>query len=146
MGELKIKRQIIMNNRKQSLIPTFTNVLDNIFNDDFFNARTFPTNAPAFNIKEEANGFAIELAAPGLNKEDFNIELKNGLLSISTEKKVEDKEEKENYIRKGFSYQSFKRSFQLPKTVDATKVGANYENGVLTLSLPKKEEAKELAK
>ena len=134
-----------MNNRKQSLLPTFTNVLDNIFNDDFFTARPV-VNAPAFNIKEEKDGFAIEIAAPGLKKEDFNVELKNGLLTISAEQKTEEKETKEKYIRRGFSYQSFKRSFQLPKTVDATKVSANYESGILTLALPKKEEAKELAK
>jgi HSP20 family protein len=122
------KDKIIMNNRKQSLLPTFTNVLDNIFNDDFFAARPV-VNAPAFNIKEEKDGFAIEIAAPGLKKEDFNVELKNGLLTISAEQKTEDQE-----------------TFQLPKTVDATKVSANYESGVLTLALPKKEEAKELAK
>lgn len=130
-----------MNNRKQAFFPTINNVFDSFFKDDFF---TTNANIPAFNVKESNDGFVLELAVPGLTKEDFNIELKNGLLSVHTERKVEENTSDEKYIRKGFNYQSFKRAFRLPKSIDANAVSASYENGVLSLALPKKEEAKVL--
>lgn len=102
------------------------------------------TNIPAVNIRETQEGFEVEMAAPGMSKKDFNIELDNNLLTISSEKQHENEQkENERFTRREFSYQSFKRSFSLPKdVVDADKIAARYENGVLQLHIPKKEEAK----
>jgi len=100
-------------------------------------------NLPAVNIKENEEGWHLEVAAPGLKKEDFKINLDQHVLTIATEIK-DEKEVKENgYTRKEFGYSSFKRSFELPKNiVDEEHINAKYENGVLYLSIPKKEEAK----
>ena len=102
------------------------------------------TTLPAVNVKEKDNGFEIEMSAPGLKKEDFNVELTNNVLTISCEKKEEDetKDEDGKYTRREFSYQSFSRSFNLPDTVDYEKIDAKYEDGILTLSIPKMEEVK----
>ncbi len=121
--------------------------------DDFFatdwlggttNISRIGFNTPAVNVQETDNDFKVELAAPGLSKEDFNIELDNDTLIISSQTKSE-KETKENagkYTRKEFSYGSFKRSFNLPEIVDNASIEAIYENGVLAVIIPKKEEAK----
>lgn len=117
--------------------------------DDWF-SRDFNTllnenarwTTPSVNIKETDDHFGLEVAAPGLKKSDFNIELDNGLLTISSEKKVEDTQDEGHYTRKEYSYQSFKRTFTLPDSVDATGISAVYEDGILNVVLPKKEEAK----
>jgi HSP20 family protein len=100
---------------------------------------------PAVNIKETENSFILELGAPGYEKEDFKIEVENGLLSIQAEKKQETKEEKDNYSRKEFSYQSFQRSFNLSEQIDEEDIKANYKNGILYIELGKlsQEELKE---
>lgn len=123
------------------LFPTF---FDDFFGKDMFNTRL--ANAansfmPAVNIREDENAYFIELAAPGLDKKDFKLELDNDLLTISYEKQ-EEKEEKGEYTKREFSYQSFKRSFNLPKSVENNKIAAQYVDGVLNLEIPKKEEAK----
>ncbi len=102
------------------------------------------TSIPAVNIRETNDSFEVEMAAPGMTKKDFKIELDNNLLTIYSEMQQEmEKKEGERYTRKEFSYQSFQRSFTLPKeVVDPEKINARYENGVLHLSIPKKEEAK----
>lgn len=101
------------------------------------------TTLPAVNIKEDDDGFEVEMSAPGLEKEDFNIELNNSVLTISSEKKVENEtKEGQQFTRREFSYQSFCRSFNLPDTVESEKIEARYENGILKLTIPKKEEAK----
>jgi HSP20 family protein len=97
------------------------------------------TNLPSVNITEDEKNFKFELAAPGLEKKDFKVETDNGTLTISSEKEKESKEEKENYCRREFSYSSFSRSFQLPENSLPEKIDAKYENGVLKLTLPKKE-------
>ena len=98
---------------------------------------------PAVNIKEGAEEFEVNIAAPGLTKSDFKIELNNDLLTISSEKKDEKEVRNgEQFTRKEFSYQSFTRSFTLPHSVDGENIGAKYENGILNLVIPKKEEAK----
>lgn len=94
---------------------------------------------PDANIIENHKDFKIELAAPGLEKKDFKVEVDNGILTISSEKKEEKKEEHENYWKKEFSYNSFRRSFKLPENSIPDKVDAKYENGVLRVTLPKKE-------
>ena len=97
---------------------------------------------PAVNIHESENEFAVELAAPGMKKSDFKIEVENGVLTVSAEKESEMNEEKNNYTRKEFSYSSFKRSFTMPDSVNTEQISATYQDGVLTLGLPKKEESK----
>lgn len=94
---------------------------------------------PEANIIENGKDFKIELAAPGLERNDFKVEVNNGVLTISAEKKEEKKEEKENYKRREFSYNSFTRSFTLPENSVPDKIDAKYENGILRITLPKKE-------
>ena len=97
---------------------------------------------PPANIIEKNDFYQIELAAPGMEKADFNVKLDGKILTISTEKKEEVKPENEKMIRKEFSYKSFNRSFTLDEKIDATNITARYENGILKLELPKKEEVK----
>ena len=113
---------------------------DDFFNDDFF---TKDSLMPAMNVKENDDNFEIELAAPGFTKDDFEVTLDNDGLHISAEKKEEQEEKKEDYLRKEFSYNSFKRSLKLPDSVNLDKdVKAKYTKGILKLGLVKKEEAK----
>ncbi len=92
---------------------------------------------PAVNIKETENSFVIELGAPGYEKSDFKLEVENNVLTISAERKAEEKEEKENYSRREFSYQSFQRSFTLSDQVDDDAIKASYSNGILHIELDK---------
>ncbi len=114
---------------------------DSLFNE-FFNNSYSPALSPSANIKETDTAYAIELAIPGFTKDNFKIEVRDRVLEVSSVSDTAHEEKKENYIRKEFSYSSFNRTFRLPRTVDADQISATYENGVLTLDLPKKEEAK----
>ncbi|KIC93876.1 Hsp20/alpha crystallin family protein [Flavihumibacter solisilvae] len=119
------------------------NLLDEIFNTPFFGREFQPSfQHPAVNIVETADGYHLELNAPGRNKEDFKVSQENGLLSISFEEKKENKEEDLKVIRREFRLASFKRSFTLDEKVDAENIQAKYENGLLKLYLPKKAEVK----
>ena len=126
-------------------------LFDDFFNRDFFdgglsNYSDTNTSIPKVNVKETKDNFEVEVAAPGMNKNDFKIQLDGNTLSISSEKsdQREENNEDEKYSRREFSYQSFQRTFTLPKdVVDADKIEAKYENGLLHLVIPKKEEAKE---
>jgi HSP20 family protein len=100
------------------------------------------SSTPAVNIIEGKDDFKIEVAAPGLSKEDFRINLDNDLLTISANKEVKNEEQNETYTRREFSYSSFCRSFTLPETVDGEKISASQKEGILTIHVPKKEEAK----
>lgn len=101
------------------------------------------TTIPSVNIKENADAFMVEVAAPGFEKGDFKIELNLNTLSISSEKKVENEtREGEVFTKREFSYQSFSRSFTLPQIADGDRIEANYQNGILTVLIPKREEAK----
>lgn len=95
--------------------------------------------APSVNITENPKDFVVELAAPGLEKKDFKVEADKDLLTISAEKKTEEKKETKNYSRREFSYNSFSRSFNMPDNTLPDKITAEYQNGVLKLTLPKKE-------
>ncbi len=123
-------------------------LFDRFFENDLFdwsnrNFSVTNTTLPAVNISETDNDFLLEVAAPGLTKSDFKIELKNDLLTISSDKKVEkEKEEGPQFTRREFSYQSFSRSFTMPLSGDGDKISAKYEDGILTVTIPKKEEAK----
>lgn len=96
---------------------------------------------PAVNIKENEDSFEILLAAPGLTKEDFAIEIDENILKISSDIKQTEEVKEEKFSRREFSFSSFKRAFTLPETVNENKIEASYVNGILKLSLPKKEEA-----
>ena len=102
------------------------------------------TSVPAVNIMETENEFKVEVAAPGMEKKDFNINLDNNVLTISSEKEEtnEDKDKKGNYTKREFSYSSFARSFTMPDSVNIDKIAAAYKDGVLNITLPKREEAK----
>ena len=125
--------------RNSMMLPSLMN---EIFKPDWFGGmENFGFNLPAVNIKENEKDFELELAIPGRKKEDFNIEVDEHVLTISAETKSEEDVKEENYTRKEFSYESFKRSFTLPETVNEDKINAAYEDGVLKFTLPKKEEA-----
>jgi HSP20 family protein len=112
--------------------------------DRFFGTEPYFKNlerVPSANIKEQDDRFEVQLAAPGMDKKDFKVEIANNILTISAEKKMEKTEEKENYTRREFSYDSFSRSFELPTTVNEDGIDAQYKDGLLTLTLPKKQEA-----
>jgi len=115
-----------------------------LFNWENNNFSTTSTTLPSVNIKETSDNYEVEVAAPGLDKNDFKVSLDGSLLTISSEKENQQVSEEENFTRREFSYQSFQRSFELPKNVvDEDKISARYENGLLYLSIPKKEEAKQ---
>ncbi|MFN8257653.1 MAG: Hsp20/alpha crystallin family protein [Bacteroidales bacterium] len=99
-------------------------------------------SVPAVNISEKDDRFEIELAAPGMEKSDFRININNDLLTIKSEKNYKDEVSNSNYSRKEFSYSAFERSFTLPDNVDSDNIKAGYVNGILNLEIPKKEEAK----
>lgn len=123
--------------------PHFGNVLEELFNQFPANWGKDSQNSFAtvpVNIHETKEGYHVELNAPGRNKEDFKVNLENGLLTISYEKKEEAENKDYKTIRKEFSYRSFKRSFSLDDKINAAGIQAKYENGVLKLYLPKKEE------
>lgn len=136
--------------RNGSLLNSFPLLFDDFFNRDLFNWNSdnfsdTNTTIPAVNIKETPENYEVEVAAPGMTKKDFKVELDGNSLTISSEKsnQKEDREE-ERYFRREFSYQSFQRTFTLQKdVVDVDKIEAKYENGLLHLLIPKKEEAKQ---
>ena len=133
---------------------SYFNPLPTLF-DDFFNRDVFNwnnsnfsdtnTTIPAVNIKETTENYEVEVAAPGMNKKDFKIELDGNVLSITSQRSNQREErDEEKYYRKEFSYQSFQRTFNLQKeVVDVENIQAKYENGLLHLVIPKKEEAKQ---
>lgn len=100
---------------------------------------------PAVNIVEDKNDYKVSLAVPGMKKDDFNIDVEGNMLTISSEKEESKEEKDEKYNRKEYSYSSFSRSFTLPEEVNKEKIEAKYEDGLLKLMLPKKEEVKKLA-
>ena len=107
--------------------------------DRDFNSWDLHSNIPTVNVVENTKDYRLEMAVPGKDKKDFKIKVENHELTISSEKKDEVKEKKENYMRREFSYSSFSRTFRLPDNCIAEKIEAKYENGILILTLPKKE-------
>jgi HSP20 family protein len=126
----------------------YPSLFDRIFENDLFdwsnrNFSNTNTTLPAVNVKESIDGFEVEMAAPGLTKNDFKIELDHDVLTISSEKQAENEtDNNKQFTRREFSYQSFTRSFTLPNSASSENIGAKYENGVLRVFIPKKEEAK----
>lgn len=127
------------------IFPAFSKMVDDFVGHDVMDWATsgFPLanlTMPAVNIKETETGYRVEVAAPGMKKEDFKIEIDNGLLTISSEKKVENtQKEGERFTRREFSYHSFRRSFAMPKDqIDEDKINAKYEEGILRVDVPKR--------
>ncbi|WP_439584437.1 Hsp20/alpha crystallin family protein [Dyadobacter bucti] len=120
--------------------------LNGFFGKDLFhefNTPAFSGSVPAVNVVESTEVFRIELAAPGLQKSDFKLNLEKNQLTISAQKEQKNEENNEKYTRKEFKYTSFQRTFTLPNSVDGDKIEANYAEGILYVALPKREEAKE---
>jgi len=132
-----------------SWFPSFSSLFDNFFGGNLvdWNSSNFAgenSTLPAVNVKETENNFQLEVAAPGMKKEDFRINYNNGRLTISSEKEANQEEkEGEKVTRKEFYYQSFQRSFNVAEeVVDADKIEAKYKDGILHVTFPKREEAK----
>ena len=124
--------------------PVF-NLLENFFGrdiNDVLGSRETNGTVPAVNIKENEDLFVVEVAAPGMQKENFEVNLNHNVLTISSHVENNNEEKKEHYTRREFSYSSFQRSFTLPNTVDVEKIEAKYNNGLLCITIPKREEAK----
>jgi len=130
--------------RNEDLFPRWNSFFDN----DWLGLPNFGqasnTSVPAVNIIDTVDSYNIEMAAPGMKKSDFEVNLDNGLLTISSEQKSEssDKDQNGNYTRREFNYSSFSRAFNLPDSAEAEKITASYNDGVLHIAIPKKEEAK----
>ena len=129
------------NNKKNGLVPGFNDVFDSIFNDTFFSDRVI-SRLPAVNISESQSGYHLELAAPGLKKEDFKLALERGVLTISAAQNTEEDDQQRNFSRREFNYGSFTRSFKLPESADEKSIEAKYENGLLNIQIQKREEAR----
>lgn len=133
-----------------NFFPSMPSLLNDFFDDAWFdsslsNWRSAGSSLPAINVKENNNEFEIEVAAPGMKRDDFKVELDNNVLTISSERedKREEKDNEGNYTRREFSYQSFQRSFTLPQErVDGEKIAARYADGILHITVPKRESAK----
>jgi len=123
----------------RSYVPAY---LDDIFSDQSFNSYfgSRSVSTPAVNVLEDNSEFRIDVASPGLSKGDFNIDVNDDLISISALKEVEKDESGSKYTRREFNYNSFKRSFQLPDSVDQERISASHAEGILSVHLPKKEE------
>ena len=134
-------------NSNSLTFPTWSSWIDEVFNRDLpsvFNANfNAGLTLPKVNIRETKDAYFVDMAVPGLKKSDFQIELDNKLLSISTEVEEKNELQEENFTRREFGYSSFKRSFSLPETIKEDAIKAEYKDGVLSIHLPKKEEAKQ---
>lgn len=136
--------------RNGSMFPALPG-FDDLFTRELFNwgntnFSTTNSTIPSVNIKETDDTFEVEVAAPGMEKKDFNITLDGTLLTIASQKESNSETKEDNYTRREFSYQSFQRTFELPKqVVDEESINARYDNGLLHITIPKREEAKRKA-
>jgi HSP20 family protein len=134
--------------KRENALPVWSNFFNDFLNRDWYdwsnqNFSLTNTTIPSVNIKENENEFDVEMAAPGMVKDDFKIEINNNVLTISSEKQTENlSNEGQHVTRREFSYESFSRSFTLPAIVETDRITAKYENGILKVNIPKKEEAK----
>jgi HSP20 family protein len=147
MSNQKNQEDIVMAivRRFNNQVPDIANIFDDFFGGDFFDTPARRTSVPAVNITETDDEYVIEVAAPGMKKDDFKVEIDNGVLSISAEveEKDEQKDEAKGYTRREFSYSSFNRSFTIPKDeVDESKIDAKYKDGLLRITLQKRDEVK----
>lgn len=135
-----------LRNKPSTMRPYFgRSILSDFFND-FFEENQLPAginrSVPPVNIMETDDAFKVELAVPGMKKEDFKIEVENGVLTIQASREESSEKEEKNYTRKEFSYSTFSRTFTMPDNISADQISASYEDGVLGLNLPKKEESR----
>ena len=130
----------------KGFIAEFDNFFDNFFNGDLteFIGSDYFLSSPSTNIKETDEYYKIELAAPGLETENFSLNLDQDVLTIEAKSEDKTANSTNKFIRREFNYTAFKRSFTLPESVDSEGIGAKYEHGILNITLPKKEEAKPL--
>ncbi|GAC1312909.1 MAG: Hsp20/alpha crystallin family protein [Mucilaginibacter sp.] len=128
-------------NANNALLPGFNDVFESIFNDTFFKDRMV-TRVPAVNISETENNYHVELAAPGLKKDDFKLNLEGNVLTISVELSADHEDNHKNYSKREYSFSSFVRSFVLPESADDSNIDASYTDGVLRIGIAKREEAK----
>ncbi len=131
--------------KNNALSNGFNDVFDSIFNDSFFSDRMM-SRVPAVNICETQDHYAIEMAAPGLQKDDFKINLDRNMLTVSAEQQKQNVQNNKQYNKREFSYTSFVRSFALPDSADDANIEAKYEDGILNISVAKKEEAKQVVR
>ena len=131
--------------KNNALMPGFNDIFENFFNDSMFNDRMI-SRVPAANISESAEEYHIELAAPGLKKDQFKLRVDDQVLSIAVEQQQENSENNRRYNKREFSYTSFVRSFTLPESADDARISAEYSDGVLKIDVPKKEEAKSVSR
>ena len=129
------------NNTNNALLPGFNDVFESIFNDTFFNDRMV-ARVPAVNISESEDNYHVELAAPGLKKDDFKLNLERNILTISVEQSSNHQDSQKNYSKREYSYSSFVRSFTLPESADDSRIDAYYNDGILRIDIAKREEAK----
>lgn len=139
---------LIKFNKRNRLFPSWDNdsLKQFLSNDSFFDSDFFEEDSlmPAMNVKEHDNDFEIEFAAPGFSKKDFEVTIDDNILNVCGKKKKETEEKEEDYTRREFSYNSFKRSLSLPKSVNTEQdIKATYNDGILKLNLQKKEDSKE---
>ena len=129
--------------RNSRFLPSFTDdFFGKDFMSDFFDSSVNKT-IPEVNVLENKDAFMIEVAAPGLEKKDFKIDVNNNVLTISSEREAKNVDEKKKYIRREFSYSTFQRTFSLPESVDQEKIRANHKDGILSIEIPKRDEVKE---
>jgi HSP20 family protein len=126
---------------KNNASPFFNDVFDSLLSDSLISDRLV-TRVPAVNIGENDNEFHIELAVPGMKKDDFKINLEKNVLTVAAEKKSDQTAETKKYSKREYSYSSFVRSFTLPDTADQSNIEADYTDGILKLTVAKREEAK----
>lgn len=132
---------------KPSLLPEMPSFFSDLWDENVWSARFGNQyKLPAVNVIDNAGDFTVELAVPGMKKKDFKIDVDGDMLNVYSEHQEESKEDKKHYTRREFSYNVFSRSFNLPESVDAGKIEATYTDGILKLTLPKKEESKKISK
>ena len=120
----------------------FRPIFNKSFGNEFVSNFNTGITLPAVNVLDNDDEYIVEMAVPGLKKSDFDVNIDNQLLSISAESNTENEDTNENYTRREFGYSSFKRTFSLPETVETDKIKAKYEDGLLKVMLPKRDEAK----
>ncbi|WP_432710900.1 Hsp20/alpha crystallin family protein [Pedobacter sp.] len=131
--------------KDNNLTKGFNDIFDSMFQDSFMSDRLM-SKVPAVNISETVDHYHIEMAAPGLNKDDFKIKLDRNLLTVSVEQQKQNVETNKQYSKREFSYSSFVRSFALPDTADDSGIEATYKDGILNIAVAKKEEAKQVVR